>query len=95
MKVIPLFERVLLKPQDNVKEKLGNIILPESMSVKPELATVIAIGTGGKIDGNDIEFKVKVGDNVLFNKFASHEFNVDNETLVLISQTDILAIYEK
>ena len=52
------------------------------------------IGNGGIIDGNEVEIKVKVGDKVLFNKYANSEFKIDKTTYLLIKQADILAIME-
>ena len=94
MKIIPLYDRIVLKRVEEKKEKIGNIILPESAQEKPILMEVIALGTGGKIDGNEISFKVKVGDKVLYNKFAGYDFTIEKETFTLIKETDILAIVE-
>ena len=93
MKLKPLFDRVVLK---NIKEekKISNIILPESISDKSQISIVEAIGTGGVIDGNKIEFQVNVGDKVIYNKFSAHEFNIDGETYIIISQNDILGKLE-
>ena len=92
MKIVPLYDRIVLKRVEQKKEKIGNIILPETAQEEPILMEVIAIGTGGKIDGNEISFKVKIGDKVLFNKFAGFEFTLEKETFTLIKETDILAI---
>ena len=61
---------------------------------KSQMATVIAVGNGGKIDGEEIKMEVKVGDKVLFSKFAGTEFKFNGEDLLIIKQTDILAIIE-
>lgn len=95
MKVIPLYDRVVLKNIEQKKEKIGNIILPESAQVLPVLSEVVAIGTGGKIGGNSIEFQVKVGDNVLYNKYSANDFTIDNQTFTIIKEIDILAIVER
>ena len=93
MKITPLFDRVVLKQIKEQREKT-NIILPDTAQAKPILAKVMEIGTGGKLNGEEIDFKVKGGDNVLYNKYAGNEFNIDGEEFILIKQSDILAIIE-
>lgn len=93
MKLKPLFDRIVVKPLTEKPEKIGNILLPE-ISKRPDICEVVSLGTG-KIDGKDIEFEVKVGDQVLFNKFVGSEFKLDNETYIIVKEIDILAILEK
>jgi len=91
MKIIPLFDRLVLKPIIETNTS-SSIILPESAEKKPIMAEVVALGLGGTINGEKIDFKVQVGDKVLYNKFAGNEFKLDNEQFILIKQVDILAI---
>ena len=91
MKIRALFDIVVLKQLKEQKEN-SNIILPDSAQAKPILAEVMELGTGGKLNGEDITFKVNVGDKVLYNKYAGNEFNLDGEEFILIKQCDILAI---
>ena len=93
MKIKPLFDRVVVKPIKEKKEKIGNIILPES-SKQPEICEVIALGTG-KVDDKDVSFEVNVGDKVVFNKYSGCEFVIDNEGHIIIKEKDILGIIEK
>ena len=93
MNIKPLFDRVVVKPIKEKTEKIGNIILPES-SKQPEISEVIALGTG-KIDDKEVEFKVKVGDRVIFNKYSGCEFIINNEVFTIIKEKDILAIIDK
>lgn len=93
MKLKPLFDRVVVKSLPIKKEKIGNIILPE-ITKQPEISEVVALGCG-KIDGKEILFEVKIGDNVIINKFNGNEFKIDNETFTIIKEKDILAIIEK
>lgn len=90
MELIPLFDRVVVKPLPIKQEKLGNIILPE-IAKQPEISEVIALGVG-KLDGNEIKFQVKIGDKVIFNKFNGNEFKINNENYTIIKEKDILAI---
>lgn len=93
MKIKPLFDRVVVKPIQEKREKIGNIILPETTK-KPEISEVVALGTG-KLDGKEIEFEVAIGDKVIFNKYSGNEFILDQEAYTIIKEKDILAIIEK
>ncbi len=92
MKIKPLFDKILLK-ETEAKQETG-IVLPDIAKDKPNIAEVICVGSGGKIDGEETEIVVKVGNKVLFNKYATTEFKIKNETFLLIKQADILAILE-
>ena len=93
MNIKPLFDRVVVKPIKEKTEKIGNIILPES-SKQPEISEVIALGTG-KIDNQEVQFEVKLGDKVIFNKYSGCEFIINNEVFTIIKEKDILAIIDK
>jgi chaperonin GroES len=93
MKLKPLFDRIVVKPLTDKPEKIGNILLPE-VSKRPDICEVVALGTG-KVDGKDVEFEVKIGDHVLFNKYVGSEFKIENETYIIVKEIDILAILEK
>lgn len=93
MKITPLFDRVVLKPVLE-KNNESNIILPDSAEQKPIMAEVIELGTGTIVNGEKIDFKVKVGDKVLYNKFAGNEFKLNKEEFILIKEIDILAIID-
>ena len=92
MKIQPLFDRVVVKPVKLDTTKTQGIIVPESIQ-KPEISEVIALGIG-KIENNPYTFTVKVGDKVLFNKYAGSDFVVNNETLTIIKEIDILGVIE-
>ncbi len=94
MKIKPLFDKILLIEEQVDKNKTG-IVLPDIAKDKPNIAKVVAVGNGGIIDGNNVEIKVNVGEKVLFNKYATSEFKIDNTTYLLIKQADILAILEE
>ena len=93
MKLKPLFDRVVVKTLPVKNEKIGYIILPE-IAKQPEISEVVALGTG-KLDGKDVEFEVKLGDQVIFNKFNGNEFKIGNQIYTIIKEKDILAIIEK
>lgn len=93
MKIKPLFDKILLV-QDDVQEQTTGLILPEIAKEKPNVAKVVEVGLGGRIDGDEIKIIVKKGDRVLFNKYATSEFKIDKISYLLIKQADILAILE-
>ena len=90
MKLVPLFDRVVVKNLPTKQEKVGNIILPE-IAKQPEISEVVALGIG-MLDNKEIKFEVKIGDKVIFNKFNGSEFKIDNENYTIIKEKDILAI---
>lgn len=93
MKLKPLFDRVVLKATKLEEEKVSSIIT-EIDENKSDIGEVIELGTGGKIDNEEIKFQVKVGDKVLYNKFATSEFTYKKDTYILLKQVDIIAIIE-
>ncbi len=94
MNIKPLFDRVLLLPEESEKETKSGIILPTAAQEKSQIATVIAVGQGGEVDGKKIAIQVKKGDKVLYSKYAGTEISMDNKKYVILRQTDILAIVE-
>ena len=94
MKIKPLFDRVVLLPKENQEETKGGIILPTAAQEKSQLATVVAVGQGGELDGKKIGIQVKVGDSVLYAKYSGTEITVEDKKYVVVRQADILAIVE-
>ena len=92
MKIKPIFDRVVLKPIENKEQTSSGIFIPESAVEKPHLAIVVAVGEGLDSDGKKCEIKVKVGDKVLYSKFAGIEYKIEKEEFLIIRQGDILAI---
>lgn len=94
MAIQPLFDKVVIKAIETDEKTASGIVLPGAAKEKPQLARVLAVGPGGTIDGNDVKMQVKVGDTVLYSKYAGSEFKIDGEEVVIVSQSDILAIVE-
>jgi len=88
MKVTPLGERLLIKPIKEEKKTEGGIVLPDSAKEKPMKAEVIAIG---KVEDLDL----KVGDKVIFSKYAGTEIKIEDEDYIIIDASDILAKIEE
>ncbi|MBR2729631.1 MAG: co-chaperone GroES [Lachnospiraceae bacterium] len=95
MKLVPLGDRVVLKQLEAETTTASGIVLPGQEKEKPQQAEVIAVGPGGVVDGKEIKMEVKVGDKVIFSKYAGTEvkFGTD-EKYVIVRQNDILAIIE-
>ena len=93
MKVIPVGENVVLQRVDADQQTAGGIVLPDSAREQPAQGRVLSIGDGRALpDGRRLAFQVKEGDRVLFSSFAGTEVEIDGEDLLILSETDILAI---
>lgn len=68
--------------------------MPDSAQEKPQMAKVLAVGPGGTIDGKEVVMQIKVGDTVLYNKYAGSDFKLDGEEVTILKQSDVLAIVE-
>lgn len=88
MNIQPLADRVLIKPTPAEEKTLSGIIIPDSAKEKPLRGTVLAAGKGTK----DEEMVVKENDVVMFGKYAGTEIELDGEKLLIMRQSDILAI---
>ena len=96
MKLVPLFDRVVLKPLVAEETTKSGIVLPGQAKEKPQQAEVIAVGPGGLVDGKEVTMQVKVGDKVIFSKYSGTEVESESEKdkLVIVKQNDILAVIE-
>ena len=94
MTIKPLFDKVVIKAIETDEKTASGIVLPGAAKEKPQLAKVLAVDPGGMIDGVDVTMQVKVGDTVLYSKYAGSEFKVDGEEVIIVRQADILAIVE-
>ena len=93
MDIKPLGQRVLVKRVEAEEKTAGGLFLPDTAKEKPQQAVVIAIGTGGADkDGKKIAFNVAVDDKVLITKYGGTEIVVDGETLLILNESDILAV---
>ncbi|MBQ9144993.1 MAG: co-chaperone GroES [Clostridia bacterium] len=94
MKIRPLFDRILVKPDEGENTTPSGIILTASAKEKPQYATVLAVGEGGLVDGKQVDMIVKVGDKVLYGKYSGNEIKLDGQEYVILRQSDVLAIVE-
>ncbi|GLB28923.1 MULTISPECIES: co-chaperone GroES [Clostridia] len=96
MKLVPLFDKVVLKPLVAEETTKSGIVLPGQAKEKPQQAEVIAVGPGGLVDGKEVSMQVKTGDKVIFSKYSGTEIETgeDDEKYVIVKQSDILAVIE-
>jgi chaperonin GroES len=93
LKLTPLGARVVVQPLGPEDTNTAGIVLPDTAKEKPQRGTVLAIGQGRRDDDGDrIPMDVKVGDQVLFAKYAGTEFKLDDADLLILAEKDILAI---
>ena len=79
MKLVPLGDRVVLKQLVAEETTKSGIVLPGQSKEKPQQAEVIAVGPGGTVDGKEVKMEVKVGDQVIYSKYAGTEVKLDEE----------------
>jgi len=95
MKVKPLEDRVLVKPEEAEQKTSAGIYLPESAQSKPTQGKVVAVGPGKVNDeGEHTKPEVKKGDKVIYGKFAGNEIDVDGEPHVLLRESELLAVIQ-
>jgi chaperonin GroES len=91
----PLGDRVVVEPIEQEEVTAGGIVLPETAKEKPQQGMIMAAGPGARDeDGERIEMDVKVGDKVLYAKYSGTEFKVDGKKLLILRESDLLAILE-
>ena len=94
MKLVPLGDRVVLKQLVAEETTKSGIVLPGQNKEKPQQAEVIAVGPGGVIDGKEVTMQVKVGQKVIYSKYAGTEVKLDDEEFIIVKQNDVLAVIE-
>ena len=94
MKLVPLFDRVVLKQLVAEETTKSGIVLPGQAKEKPQQAEVIAVGPGGVVDGKEVTMQVKLGDQVIFSKYSGTEVKTDDAEYIIVKQNDILAVIE-
>jgi chaperonin GroES len=91
----PLFDNILIKPLEAEEKTASGIILPDTAQEKPQMGEIVAVGPGRVTPKGEKEpIVVKVGQKVMYKKWAAQEIKIDGEEMVLAEQKDILAIIE-
>ena len=94
MTVKPLGDRVVIKNCEAEETTKSGLILTSAAQEKPQMAIVIAVGPGGNVDGKEITMQVTAGQKVIYSKYAGTEVKVDGDELIIVRQSDILAVVE-
>ena len=95
MRLVPLGDRVILKQVEAEVTTKSGIVLTGAAKEKPQQAEVVAVGPGGMVDGKEVTMMVKVGDKVIYSKYAGTEVKLDDEEYIVVKQNDIVAIVEE
>jgi len=91
----PLHDRIVVKRLESEEKSAGGIVLPGSAQEKPMMGEVVAAGQGRALDNGDVRaLEVKVGDKVLFGKFAGTEIKLDGDELLVMREEDLFAVIE-
>ena len=94
MTIKPLADRVVIKMEEAEETTKSGIVLAGSAKEKPQVASIVAVGPGGMVDGNEVVMSVKKGQTVLVGKYSGTKVKIDEEELTIVKQGDILAIVE-
>jgi chaperonin GroES len=89
----PLGERVLVEPIAKEETTASGIVLPDTAKEKPQEGKIVAVGSGTLKDGVRVELEVKVGDRVLFSKYAGTEIKYEGKEYLIMKESDIHAIF--
>jgi chaperonin GroES len=96
MDIRPLQDRVVLKPVEREEKTKSGIVLPDTAKEKPQEGVVEAVGAGRVLDnGTKVPLELKVGDRVLYAKYAGNEFKLDEVEYLIISEKDVLAVIDR
>ena len=96
MKIRPLHDRIIVKRMEEERKTASGIVIPDSATEKPDQGEVIAVGPGKKDDsGKTVAMDVKVGDRVLFGKYAGQGVKIEGEEVLVMREEDIMGVVEK
>lgn len=91
----PLHDRLIVERMEEERKSAGGIVIPDSATEKPSKGTVLAVGKGKITDNGQIrELDVKVGDKVLFGKYAGTEVKLEGKEIVVMREEDVMAVLE-
>ncbi len=96
MNIRPLYDRVIVRREEEETTTAGGIVLPGAAAEKPNRGEIVAVGNGVQLDSGELRpLSVKVGDKVIFGKYAgTNTVKVDGEELIILNESEILAIVE-
>jgi chaperonin GroES len=95
MELRPLHDRVMVTRLDEVEQKVGGIIIPDTAKEKPQQAHVEAVGNGKLLEtGERVPLEVKAGDRILFGKYSGSEIKIDGKEYLILKEDEILGVLE-
>jgi len=92
VKIQPLADRVVIKPLEETEQMKGGLYIPDTAKEKPMQGEIIAVGAGRVEKGDRVPMELKVGNKVLFGKYSGTEVKLDDEELLIIKESDVLAV---
>lgn len=92
MNIKPLFDRVIIEPDEINTISKGGIVLPQTAQDRPQTGKVVAVGNGKDLENNDVGMQVSVGDKVIFNKYTGAEVKLEDKNYIILRQVDIIAV---
>jgi chaperonin GroES len=91
-KVSPLADRVVVKALEEAEQMRGGLYIPDTAKEKPQQGEIVAVGPGRFDEGKRVQMEVKVGDKVLYGKYSGTEVTIDNEQVLILRESDVLAV---
>ncbi len=91
VKVFPLADRVAIRPMEETATMKGGLYIPDTAKEKPIQGEVIAVGPGRREKGEVVPMELKVGDRVVYGKYSGTQVELDNEEVILIKESDVIA----
>jgi chaperonin GroES len=88
----PLADRVVVRSLENNEQTRGGLFIPDTAKEKPQQGEIVAAGPGRFEDGKRVPMEVKVGDKVLYGKYSGSEVTIDGEALLILRESDVLAV---
>jgi chaperonin GroES len=90
-KVHPLADRVAIRPLEETEQMRGGLYIPDTAKEKPQQGEIIAVGPGRIEKGQHVPMELKVGDRVLYGKYSGTEVTIEDDTILIIKESDVLA----
>src|SRR5665213_1757358 len=90
--VKPLADRVVIKALEETEQMRGGLFIPDTAKEKPQQGEIVAVGPGRYEDGKLVPMSLKVGDKVLYGKYSGTEVTINNDQLLILRETDVLAV---
>lgn len=92
VKIHPLADRVVIKPLEDTEEMRGGLYIPDTAKEKPQQGEIVAVGPGRVEKGAKVPMELKVGQRVLYGKYSGTEVTLDDQQLLIIKESDVLAV---